>query len=202
MGSLEQVGYGFPKGNAADLKMPPAPSPQQPQEQRVEMRGDESHIGGIAPRRDQPGTSRVESRPDEPQTPNEDRGVPIGVHNGSPVHMRTSSRGEAEYSCGGTWSKSPPPTLSKSKIRMALETLHTMGIDTQSYEKSLTTYENYAAPVSLIAEDDFQHSLDLLVSLRDEKNNGAPKRRHHIQEAQGAPLFISNPSLENTYQGL
>jgi hypothetical protein len=126
----------------------------------------------------------------------QDQGVHIGVCNSAPVNMRVNGKGEAEYNCGNAgWSKSPPLSLSKSRIRMALDTLKTMGIDVKGYEKSLGAFDNSHAPVSLLAEDDIHHSVSVLQSLHLEKAQMNQPKKGRLPQINN-PLVLTNPDYE------
>jgi hypothetical protein len=198
---LEHVGIGIGQSGAPDLKKPPLspgvreePSAQAPLE-------DAANIASHS-------TTKIKSQDEPPQILQgqefaeqqaQDPGIYIGVVNGTSVSMRVNNKGDAEYSCGGSvWSKSPPSSFTKSKIRMSLDTLRNMGIDVRSYERSLGSFDNNSAPVNLVAEDDIAHSYNVLQFHHEEKNQ--PRARKTRPSESLGPLFISNPEID--YRGV
>lgn len=201
MGSLEQVGYGIPHGRAPNFNKIQSDSGMDDEDLDFEPFEDEED------EEDERETNvhRVPSRmpmyeDDDIEPPVQNRGIHICVHNGTSVYMRVNSEGEAEFNYGGrVWSKSPPPSLSKTKIKGLLESLRILGVDTEKYERSLGSVENYSAPVSMLVEDDIQHSFNVIKALHEEKNS-LRKRKTRRPEPTG-PIIISDPDFENRKKG-
>ncbi|GEM_PF-1526513 len=206
MGSLE-IGLGFSQTSKPDLKKP-APQKEADEKSSASVPspsgGDMSYVSGSAVRTDRNPLTRIESPEflSAEESPANDRGVHIGVTNGTSVHMRVNGKGEAEFNCGGpVWSKSPPAAMPKSKIIMSLETIHTMGIDTRPYLRSLSSLQNYSAPLSLVADDDINHSYSIIEKLHEEKvNQSAGKARKSPHSAASVPIFLTNPDYEGYEQ--
>jgi hypothetical protein len=198
-----EIGLGFSQASAPDLKKP-APQKDAKPESSASLPspagGDMSYVSGSAIRPEKNPLTMLESPElmQAEESRNDDKGIHIGVANGSSVHMRVNVRGEAEFNCGGTtWSKSPPPSMPRSKIIMSLETIHTMGMDTRPYLRSLKSMENYSAPLSLIADDDISHSYSIIEKMHEEQVNlAASKRKKNAMPAGGVPIFLANPDYE------
>lgn len=197
MSSLEHVGFGFPQKNTPDLKKAPVQQEAKsgtwtrPQNDKSEIESKPSIVAITAP------VKRPAAQiPDEAENMTaQDNGIYVGMDNGNSINMRVNDDGEAEFNYGGeSWSKTPPPSFTKTKITRSLDSLKKMGINTRKHEKSLEKMYNYSAPVSLIAEDDIVHSVDVLQKLQEEKIE-ADKQKGYII----GPLFISNPGFE-TYE--
>jgi hypothetical protein len=199
MSSLGGVGFGLNQQGMPDLgKGQIAPAVRKEEQPPVAFE-DNSRIGGTMGQ-----SSRSASVPVAPLEPQEipaeniDKGVYIGICNSLPVNMRVGNNGEAEYNCGNSgWSKSPPLSFSKSKIRTALDTLKTMGIDVKGYEKSLGSFDNNSAPISLLAEDDIHNSYSVLQSLHTEQAQAGQPRKNRISQVS-SPLIITNPDYYDT----
>ncbi|MHC9541611.1 MAG: hypothetical protein AB9903_19065 [Vulcanimicrobiota bacterium] len=206
MGGME-IGLGFSQASTPDLKKP-ALQKEAKQESSASQTsaagGDMSYVSGSAVRTGRNPLSIIESpellSAEEP--PSDERGMHIGVVNGSSVHMRVNGKGEAEFNSGGpVWTKSPPAALSKSKIIMSLETIHTMGIDTRPYLRSLNSLQNYSAPLSLVADDDINHSYSIIEKLHEEQvSQLASKRKKSQLPAGSVPIFLTNPDYEGHEQ--
>lgn len=203
VGGME-IGLGFSQTSAPDLKKPALQKEikqQSSASQPSPAIGDMSYVSGSAVRSDRNPLAIVESpellSAEEP--PSDDKGMHIGVVNGSSVHMRVNRKGEAEFNCGGpVWTKSPPAALPKSKIVMSLETIHTMGIDTRPYLRSLNSLQNYSAPLSLVADDDINHSYSIIEKLHEEQiNQLAGRKRKNQTTTTNVPIFLTNPDYES-----
>lgn len=199
MGSLEQVGSGVPPYHAPGAGSMQSGSEMSDEDTDFEAfeDDDEDYERPTNVRR---APSRMPIQRDDEEESGGNRGLHIGVHDGVSIHMRVTKNGEAEFNYGGRiWSKSPPSSLSKSKIKAVLESLRSLGVDTSAYEQSLGSVENYSAPLSMLAEDDIQHSYTILKTLHEEKESSR-KRRTRKQEPPG-PIFLSDPDYENRNRG-
>jgi len=199
MSSLGGVGVGLNQQGLPDLgKGQVAPAVRKEEQPSITFE-DNSRIGGIQ------GTSSTGSAvsvapaaPMETPVENTDKGIYIGLCNSLPVNMRVGNSGEAEYNCGNSgWSKSPPLSFSKSRIRTALDTLKTMGIDVKGYEKSLGSFDINSDPVSLLAEDDIDNSYSVLQNLHTEQAQAGQPRKNRIAQVN-SPLIITNPDIYDT----
>ena len=201
VGSLEQVGYGITQGGIPDFRNAQSGSAMSNKDIDFEAFEDDNDFDDERPTNVRRSPSRTTDYDSDSRDVGDGKSLHIGVHNGVSVHMRVNGSGEAEFNYGGSiWSKSPPPSLSKSKIKNALESLKILGVDTSAYEKSIGSVENYSAPLSMLAEDDIQHSMDVLKSLHEEKAS-LKKRRARKPEPPG-PIFISDPDFESRNKGI